>query len=529
MHDHRVFQLSSLRLSCGILSVALGLAPLPVATAQPSSPAPTVSQPASLQALLDAYVEQAVADWNVPGLAIAVIKNDTVVFAKGYGERVLGEGDAVDADTLFQIGSTTKAFTVATVGLLVDEQKITWDDRVISHLPEFQLTDPAHTREIRIRDLLTHRTGMGNTDHLWYIVPHTPADIMSRLRLIEPSYPFRAGWVYQNIRYMTTGEIVARVSGMPWIDFVESRLLKPLGMSRSIVNANRAYAMPNVARAHTPDPEGNVKLVQYRYEAIDPDLAAAGMIWSSVNDMSRWIRMLLNEGVLDDERILSEVVVAEMLRPQTIIPREKFYPTARLTKPHWTTYALGWFQQDYDGRAVSFHTGTYDGMSAIVGLIPDEELGMVMLANLNSADVRHALMFKVFDLYGGKLDGRDWSAEFKKMYEDIAAKQKATRPPEKEPIPGTSLSLPLERYAGVYTSPLYGHIRITFENGQLQGLLAEAIPATIEHWHYDTFRVRFRNTSYGTMLISFILGPDGKANKFENERGQVFERQAIDE
>lgn len=528
MHDPRVFPLSSIRLSRIILSVVLGLALVPAATAQPSSSLPA-SQPSRLQALLDAYVEQAVADWNVPGLAIAVIKNDSVVFAKGYGERVLGEGDAVDADTLFQIGSTTKAFTAATVGLLVDEKKLTWDDRVISHLPEFQLKDPAHTRQITIRDLLTHRTGMGNTDHLWYIVPHTAADIISRLRLIEPSYPFRAGFVYQNIMYMTTGEIVGRVSGMPWIDFVENRLLQPLGMSRSIVNADRAYALPNVARAHTPDPEGNVKLVQFRYEAIDPDLAAAGMIWSSVNDMSRWIRMLLNEGVLDDQRILSEAVVAEMLRPQTIVPRDKFYPTASLTKPHWTTYALAWFQQDYDGRAVSFHTGTYDGMSAIVGLIPDEELGMVMLANLNSADVRHALMFKVFDLYGGKLDGRDWSAEFRKMYADIAAKRKANPAPKKEPITGTSPSLPLDRYAGVYTNPLYGHIRITHENGRLQGLLAEAIPATVEHWHYDTFRVSFRNPSYGTMLISFILGPDGKANKFESEDGNVFERQAIDE
>lgn len=478
----------------------------------------------------DAYVAQAVVDWQVPGLAIAVIKDDDIVFAKGYGVRVLGDAtgsDPVDADTLFQIGSTTKAMTAATVGLLVDEGKLTWDDAVVDHLPYFQLSTAAHTQAVTLRDLLSHRTGLGNTDHLWYIVPHTPEAIISQLRHIEPAYPFRAGFVYQNIMYVTAGEVVAKVGGTPWYEFVQERLLTPLGMERSVVTAARAYDMPNVARAHTPY-DGTIRPVQHRYEAIDPDLAAAGMVWSSVNDMARWVRMLLNEGELEGTRFLSQKIVAELLSPQNIIPRGNFYPTARFTKPHWTTYALGWFQQDYQGRAVSFHTGTYDGMSAIVGMIPDEELGVVVLANLNSADVRHALMLRTFDLFaGGHAQPRDWSADLRAMYAEMAAQQDAARTAHEKTltrIEGTRPTLALEQYAGVYVNELHGHITITHDNGILHYALAEAIPGTVEHWHYDTFRVRLPTFGGPSLFITFTLGPDGTPNKIEDEAGEAFRR-----
>ncbi|MEE8467052.1 MAG: serine hydrolase domain-containing protein, partial [Planctomycetota bacterium] len=313
------------------LALALGLV-----TATPT----TAQDPA---AALDAYVERNRLEWEVPGLAVAVVHDGQVVLAKGYGVRQLGEADAVDEHTLFSIGSTTKAMTTATLGLSVDAGLLTWDDLVITHWPGFRLHDAYATRELTVRDLLTHRAGLGNADRLWYGRDRPREEIIARIPLIEPVYSLRAGFVYQNIMYVAAGELAGRLAGSSWEDLVSSRLFQPLGMERTVPTTTAAERMTNVARPHYRI-EGQVEVIQN--EILDT-VAPAGAVWSSVSDMSRWLRMLLDEGEWNDQRILSEATVSEMLRPQTLLDVATLYPYLHLIAPHWTSYGLGWFQLDY--------------------------------------------------------------------------------------------------------------------------------------------------------------------------------------
>jgi CubicO group peptidase (beta-lactamase class C family) len=274
--------------------------------------------------------------------------------------------------------------------------------------------------------------------------------------------------------------------------------------------------MDNVARPHARI-DGAVEPIDN--EILD-SMAPAGAVWSSVSDLSRWLRMLLAEGRWGEAEVLPEAVVAEMLRPQTLIPPGEMYPTTRLTRPHWTSYGFGWFQQDYDGRAVAYHTGSIDGMSAIVGLVPDEELGVVVLANLDHAELRHALMWRVFDLFGAEAPGageaRDWSAELRELYGALEREAEA-REAEVEAgrVPDTRPSLPLERYAGVYSHELYGAIEVAHEDGALRLLAGPRLAAALGHWHFDTFTARFDRRWQGEGLATFSLDSAGRPARLE--------------
>ncbi len=468
--------------------------------------------PADLPAELDAYVEQVVLDWSVPGLAIAVVKDGELVFAKGYGVREQGLEGAVDEHTLFAIGSTTKAMTVATIGLLVDEGKVDWDDPVSKHLPGFTLKDPWVSRQVTVRDLLTHRAGLGNADLLWYGSGRSRESIVDKLALVEPAYSMRDGFIYQNIMYIAAGELAASVAGTSWESWLDERIFAPLEMERTVATLTETAGRDNVAAPHYRI-DGEVEVIE---NASVDSAAPAGAVWSSVSEMSNWLRMVLDEGKWGDQQILSEAVVAEMLEPQTLLDLTAFYPAVKLIEPHWTTYSLGWFQADYEGRAMSFHTGSIDGMAAIVGIIPDEELGVVVLENLDHAECRHALLWKVFDLWGGKTDGRDWSAELKPIYDEIAAAGEAQREEMKSSrIEGTSPSRSLEAYAGIYSHEVYDQIEVRFANGELRLITGPTFNADLEHWHHDTFLGRFDQRWNGEGLITFAFDATGAVSKME--------------
>lgn len=455
----------------------------------------------------DAYVQKAVRDWDATGLAIAVVKDGKLVFAKGYGVRDLDAGGAVDEHTRFAIGSTTKAMTAAALGMLVDEGKLSWDDPVTKYLPWFQLQDPWVTREITVRDLLTHRAGLGNADFLWYQRDADPEEILKKLAMVEPAYSMRSSFIYQNLMYATAGQIVASVSGMPWADFVRTRIFQPIGMNETVASLAETEGQPNVASPHD---RVDGQTVRIENASVDP-VAPAGAVWSSVYDMSRWERFLLAGGVTEDgTRLLKATTVDQLFKPETVIPPNEFYPTARLTHPHWTTYGFAWFQEDYRGEKVDFHTGSIDGMVAIAGLIRDRDLGVYMLANRDHVEVRHALMYAVFDRYLGGAQ-RDWSADLKVMYDSLAAQGEARAARvEAERVKGTSPSLPLASYAGRYSDPLFGELVVTQTPDGLRADLGPGRPGTLEHWSYDTFRLRFDARWRGWTLGTFILGPDGK-------------------
>ena len=469
---------------------------------------------------LDAYVAKAVRDWRAPGLAMSVVKDGQLVFAQGYGVRELGKPDPVDTHTLFAIGSTTKAMTAALIGMLVDEKKVELDAPVTSYLPWFQLRDPAVTRDLSVRDLLTHRAGLGNADYLWYGQNNSTEEILRRVRLIEPAYPVRSGFIYQNIMYAAAGAVIEAASGKPWAEMIRTRIFEPLGMRETIATASTLAAQPNVASPHALI-DGQVRVIENA--SVDP-VAPAGSVWSSVADMARWMQFLLNGGVAaDGKRLLSETMVRELFKPQTIAPYD-MYPTTRLTKPHWMTYGLGWFQQDYHGQAVDFHTGSIDGMVAIHGLIRDERLGVYILSNLDHVELRHALMYTVFDRYAGRSD-RDWSADLLKLYDDLRRQGVEARvKAEAARVTGTSPSLPLQQYAGVYSDPLYGEVKVALEAGALRLQYGVGFVGTLEHWHYNTFRAKWSAAWRDAELVNFVLDSEGRSSRLEM-MGHRFARQ----
>jgi CubicO group peptidase (beta-lactamase class C family) len=454
----------------------------------------------------DAYIAKAVQDWRTPGLAIAVVKDGQVVFTKGYGVRELGKPEPADTHTLFAIGSTTKAMTAALVGMLVDDKKLGWDDPVVKHLPWFQVKDPYLTREITVRDLLTHRAGLGNVDYLWYGQANSTREILERIRLLEPSYSMRSSFIYQNVMYAAAGAVVEAASGQPWAEMLRSRIFEPLGMNESIATAATLSQQPNVARPHHIV-DGKLRVI----ENVSVDaVAPAGAVWSSVHDMSKWMQMLLDNGHVGTRVLLQPETMQQLFHPQTMVTREEFYPTARLTKPHWTTYGLGWFQQDYRGRALDFHTGSIDGMVAIHGLIRDERLGVYVLANRDHTELRHALMLNVFDRFTGAGE-RDWSADLLKLYADLQAEADAKRKAEEgKRVAGTSPTLPLARYAGTYSDPLHGNALVTIADGRLRVRYGSALDGRLEHWHYDTFRAKWDAEWRGTALVTFSLDENGE-------------------
>lgn len=469
---------------------------------------------------LDAYAAKAATDWKVPGLAIAVVREGKVVLSKGYGVREAGRNEPVDEHTLFAIGSTTKAMTAAMIGMLVDEKKLGWDDPVIKHLPAFQLKDPAVTRELTVRDLLTHRGGLGNADFLWYGQSTSADQVLDRVKLVDPAYSLRSRFIYQNVMYAAAGRLIEAVGGRPWAEMIRTRIFEPLGMRETVATLALVPKGANVASPHY-EIDGVVRVIENM--PVD-SVAAAGSVWSSVHDMSKWVQFLLGGGVIDGNRLISEPTVAELFRPQTIAP-DTMFPTTRIVKPHWMTYSLGWFQQDYQGRAVDFHTGSIDGMVAVAGLIRDERLGVYVLGNLDHAEVRHALMYSVFDRAAGRSD-RDWSVELQKLYGDILRQNaEGQKRAESQRIAGTSPSVAISALAGTYSDPLRGDVEVTPDGGSLRIKYGPGFSGKLEHWHFNTFRVKWDAAWRGSTLVNFTLGSaDGQPATLEFNNGRFARR-----
>lgn len=457
----------------------------------------------------DSYVEQAVKDWEVPGMAVVVIKGDSVMFMKAYGVREIGKNEPVDKNTLFSIASTSKAFAAAAIGMLVDEGKLSWNDPVVKHLPDFRLKNAELSRHISIRDLLTHRAGLPNTDFLWFDPEDSTADIMKKLQFIETAYPIRDGFTYQNIMYMVTGEVVRAVSGLSWEEFLKTRILVPLNMSRTMAFRAEAEKLSNLARPHEPAGKNLVATEGSYADAIGP----AGSMWSSVADMSLWIKFLLNDcQTAGGKSLLEKGTCNELFKPQTVISTA-YYPTAELTKPNFSTYGLGWFQQDYEGQKIDFHTGSLSGMVALAAMKRDEKIGYYFLANKRT-ELRHALMYRVFDLFDED-PARDWSADIRALYEERDLKQKASLKLEDSIKTATRKmktkhSLPLEDYSGNYEDELYGKIRV-WQTGKDMRFKYARTKGKLNHWHYDTFEVIDDRTHVDSRpLVNFDLDSSGK-------------------
>jgi len=465
------------------------------------------------------YVNKAIKDWEVPGLAIAIIKDDRLVLVKGYGVRELGKPSPVDERTLFAIGSSSKAFTAAALAMLVDEEKLKWDDPATKYLPGFQLYDPYATRELTVRDLLSHRSGLERGDLLWYASPYDRNEILRRIRYLKPTLSLRAHFSYQNIMFLAAGQIIPSVTGKDWDDFVRERIFSPLGMTATSTSIKALANSDNVATPHTKL-DDKVQIVAWRN--ID-NIAPAGSINSNVLDMAQWVRLQLGGGMYQNKRLISSGAVKEMHTPQTIIPLEGpmeiLYPEA-----HFLSYGLGWFLSDYGGRKIVEHGGAIDGMRAEVAMMPEEKLGIVILTNLHGSVLPQPLMYRILDAYLGRPQ-RDWSAEILKTFKALQEQAKAVeKKAEAERVKGTSPSLSLEKYAGNYQSEMYGGAKVAFENGKLVAQFGPNFIGDLEHWNYDTFRVTWRDRMEGKGFVNFRLNSQGKVEAMNIEGIAEFTR-----
>jgi CubicO group peptidase (beta-lactamase class C family) len=475
-------------------------------------PARALGQPFSVQTF-DAYVRKGMQELEVPGAAVAIVKDGKVVLAKGYGVRRLGESGQVDERTLFAIGSLSKAFTVAALGILVDDGRLHWDDQVVRHLRGFQLYDPYVAREITIRDLLSHRSGLGlgGGDLLWLGSTYTRDEILHRIRYLAPASSFRSRYAYQNVMFLAAGQIVPAVTGKSWDEFVAERLFGPLGMSTATTSVARLSPSGNVAAPHT---KVDAALGSIPHTNID-NLAPAGGINASAAELAQWIRMLLGEGEIDGKRILSRDVVREMWTAQTIQPIADPAPPLAGLKPTFAAYGLGWGLRDYRGRKVVIHTGGLPGMVSMLTLVPEERFGAVVLTNQN-ASLNAAVTWKIVDLFLGAPE-TDWVRSYRenKRLQDARAAQTERELGIKR-APDTRPSLTLEGFAGRYIDAMYGEAAVTHDGGRLvlRFTKSPAFVADLEPWHYDTFVARWRDRTIPDAFVTFSLDVSGRIDRF---------------
>jgi CubicO group peptidase (beta-lactamase class C family) len=461
---------------------------------------------------LDSYVAQSMKTFDVPGMAVAIVKDDKLVLAKGYGVRKLGDPTPVDEFTMFAIGSNTKAFTTAALATLVDENKISWDDPVYQRLPGFVMYDPYVSHEMTIRDLLTHRSGMGLGEGDLLFWPHstyTRDDIVYRLRFMKPHSSFRSHFAYDNLLYMTAGQIIPAVTGTSWDDYIRQRVFAPLGMNHSTVSNKDFKPGDDYASPHSRV-DGKLQVIPL--EDLD-NVGPAGSINSSAADMAKWVQLQLNHGKFADRdgHLFSEQRSKEMWTAQTILPiSDPPAPLAAL-KANFADYALGWFLRDYHGRKLVGHTGGVGGFVSRVMLVPEENLGVVILTNAEQGGAFDSILYHVLDYYF-HLPPADWIAAYKSVRDqeekdaaDTMKKAAGARDATSKP------SLPLEKYVGTYNDAWYGPITIKMENGGLV-LTFDHTPGMIgdlQHWQYDTFKAHWRQRTIEDAFVTFSLNPDG--------------------
>ena len=448
---------------------------------------------------LEERIEQIRKDWDIPGMAVAIIKGDKVIYAKGFGVRELGKPGKVDKKTLFAVGSTTKAMTVATLGMLVDEEKISWDDRVIDVLPGFRMYDSYATNELTVRDLLSHKSGLTRGDQVWFASPLNQLEVMEKIRYLKPEYSFRSKYHYQNLMYLTAGILAAKIHGEnDWDRVMYKRFFKPLNMRSSVTNLKDLAKRNNVATPHNTV-DGKFQPIEHRNLA---NISPAGSVYSNVLEMSNWIRLNMNNGIFEGKRILSEAVVSEMQTPQM---------HAAYTGPdevmNFSLYGLGWRLSDYRGYKMVSHGGGIDGFITWTGFISDIDLGWVVFNNAGMR-VSYAVGREIIDAFLGKEDDIDWSGKDKKSYDRAVAMGDSIRKDiDSRRVLETQPRLENLEYKGEYDNNFYGKMTVSTSGNDLIISRGDALKGSLSHWHYDTFRVRWNSPrergAFGNEFISF--------------------------
>ena len=468
---------------------------------------------------LSSFTKRGMELWHVPGMSVAVVTKDEVLFQQGFGVTAVDQGQAVDEHTLFAIASTTKAMVAAGILMLVDEDKLSLDDPVTRYIPELHFENPMLTQQVTVRDLLAHRTGLPGTD-FWMFFQNMPLDEqIPRLQKVPSEAPVRTRLIYQNTMFEIAGLLIERLGGKPWDDFLTERLWQPIGMLETYGDR----AQNGAGKTHvTPYLYNDDQLTVANWDFPADHASAAGSAWSSIHDMSLWAQFLLSDGVTKKgDRLISEAGIQQMFEPQQLSSPADFYPTVELTKPNWRSYGLAWFQQDFQGRKIDYHTGSLSGLIAIIGLDRAEDKAVIVLGNRDHAEMRHALMWDVFDNTEGDKH-RDWNQAVYDLYaaqvvkneerwlETLGKRIKRTRP-----------SMKSVAYKGRYSNPVFGDITIE-GSGPYLTLKTGQVDFEMRHWHFDSFLVEYKNWNMRE-FATFNIDPAGSISSLKLF-GEIFER-----
>lgn len=458
----------------------------------------------------DEWIESGRKDWSVPGMAVGIVKDGEVVYAKGFGEKRLGSKAAVDANTVFSIASVSKNMTAAALAVLVDEGKIGWDDKITTHIPWFQFKDPWVTDQITIRDALTHRVGLGRIlgNRLQFMTESSRDEVLYQMRYMDFEKPFRSNFVYNNIMYSLAGQIIQYTDGRTWNQFLQEELFEPVDMTHASTSITALENQENVAYPHQ---EINGKVVEISRRNWD-NAAPAGGVNASINDLNKWMLMQLQTpGTYENKTIVSRQAMNEIHKPQMLRGQTDAMGAQN-------SYGFGWSVTDYKGKRVITHGGATDGFNTAMYLLPELNVGVVVVGNTFNR-FGNAVAYQVMDSFIGEID-RDWNeyflSNYKKQYNQA---QKARKEIDDARIKKTKPTLLLDDYVGVYKSEAYGkvvvkkqgkNLKIKFwDNSDLKG--------DLEHWHYDTFRNSWENKALREDFLQFQLNKKGGVESLEYE------------
>ena len=474
----------------------------------PVMPASDSPVPAKLDGL-DQFIEKGMGEWSIPGLSVSVVKDGDIVFAKGFGVRKLGANDLVDENTIFGVASTTKAMTVTALAMLVDEGKISWDDRVRDHLPWFELSDPWVSDIVTIRDLLSHKVGLGRLtgNRLIFMPDRDRRTILKHVRHMPFEIPFRSGYLYSNMMYMVAGLIIEAVEGKTWDEFLPERLFEPLGMTTASTTINAISDDDNAAWPHQ-EINGSVQIIPRRnFDNVGP----AASVNASASDMAKWMLLNLGEpGTFGDKLLVSKHVMTEIFQPQYV------FEVRDPMTGNFSAYTMGWNAGYYEKHRILQHGGATDGINSLILLMPEEDLGIFIAGNL-FCELRPAVASWILDRFLDIERDHNWSELYLQQYlsekESLLEERKKM---EEARITGTSTTLPLSSYTGRYVDKVYDDVEVKINGEGLLELCFWGDPgavATLEHWHFDTFRATWKNPAMREKFVNFDLDQEGNVRQ----------------
>lgn len=451
---------------------------------------------------IDAIVENAREAFRIPGVAVAIVNGDQTCI-KGYGEKEMGKGDPVTPDTLFAVGSVTKAFTTTAMAILADEGKMAFDDHPRRHVPEFRLSDPLADAHVTLRDLVAHRTGLLRHDSLWYNSAWTSKELLGKIPHLPMGFSFRSTYQYNNLMYMVAGLAVGSASGSTWDEFVKTRLFGPLGMNRSVTSTND---LDKAGDYCTPHEKKEDEIVTVPWCNVD-NVAGCGSINSCARDLASWVRFQLGDGTWNGDPLVSKEKLAETHSPQMVVPVDE---TSRdLGETTMTSYCLGWNALVYRDWMLVAHGGAIDGFNAGVALVPKAGVGVAILSNLSNDLTVWGMRNAILDHLLG-IPGKDWNAEILAIHKKNAEKAKSTEQERaNKRVEGTQPSRDLADYAGDYADEAYGVASVSLDDGAL-ALAWNNHAAKLEHFHFDTFTGKYEPPQWPTVVEAlFGLDSDG--------------------